>query len=322
MPKISLILFLLTGLQSLAGMPERELRMTYSVDSTEVNQSLGQGQAKVVVYVKNNGFEEGETIQYGFDGSNSFAQLDKALSFDFNFNSGKHFLQFYAPQKTKMEEITTGQLQFKARTTTYLSIYFNELDNGPVLMKKPVIYLYPEEKTDVSVKLDIKGEPIFLYPAYKNEWKFEATPSGDLIFGDKTYHYLFWEAAQNRVFSGEELQSGYNVKRDEVVAFLEEKLTQAGLSSQEQADFITFWAPQLAANELNFVRFEFNEVCNRYAELDITPAPDHIYRIYMTWMPIESELDVVPQTIEVMNREGFCVLEWGGAEITSIDRPN
>ena len=51
------------------------------------------------------------------------------------------------------------------------------------------------------------------------------------------------------------VESGFFVGSDQVVSFLEKKLTDAGLSSKEQADFITFWGPKLAQNELNFVHF-------------------------------------------------------------------
>jgi len=187
-----------------------------------------------------------------------------------------------------------------------------------ITVDKPVIYLYPEEETEVELKLNIAGDPIFFYPAYENGWKFTASESGELTFGDNAYNYLFWEAAQSRTFSEEELKTGFNVKKGDVVSFLEQKLTLAGLNSKEQADFITYWGPRLSANELNFVRFEFNEACNRYAEIDISPEPAHVYRLYMTWMKIESELDVVPQKIETFNRDGFTVLEWGGSELDQI----
>ena len=36
---------------------------------------------------------------------------------------------------------------------------------------KPVIYLYPESKTDVTVKLDYAGELTCTYPEYQDGWK-------------------------------------------------------------------------------------------------------------------------------------------------------
>ncbi len=39
---------------------------------------------------------------------------------------------------------------------------------------KPVIYLYPEEKLEVTVKLDYAGTLTCTYPAYNGEWNVTA----------------------------------------------------------------------------------------------------------------------------------------------------
>ena len=225
---------------------------------------------------------------------------------------GKHIFQFYYSEN--YYEIYTDSLEVRAQ---FHSIYEIRMERSDIqiMVDKPVIYLYPEDEIDVEVRMNIHGKPTFFYPEYQDGWKFKAAPTGDLTFGNKTYNYLFWEASQNRSFSKQELKSGFNVKREKVISFLEEKLNLAGLNSKEKADFITYWGPRLAANDLNFVRFEFNEECNRYAELDITPKPKSIYRIYMTWMSIPLEMEVEEQEIESYSREGFTVLEWGGSEI-------
>ena len=51
--------------------------------------------------------------------------------------------------------------------------------------EKPVIYLYPEVPTEVSVKLTIDGKLTCTYPAYDKGWdNFTAHPDGTLIFPD------------------------------------------------------------------------------------------------------------------------------------------
>ena len=45
--------------------------------------------------------------------------------------------------------------------------------------EKPVIYLYPEEVTDVTVQLDYSGKLTCTYPAYENGWT--VTPAPDSI---------------------------------------------------------------------------------------------------------------------------------------------
>ena len=45
---------------------------------------------------------------------------------------------------------------------------------------KPVIYLYPEEETTVSVQLDYTGQLTTTYPAYGDGWTVTAHPDGTL----------------------------------------------------------------------------------------------------------------------------------------------
>ncbi len=139
-------------------------------------------------------------------------------------------------------------------------------------------------------------------------------------FGNATYNYLFWEAKSTNSIDISQVKTGFFVKNDEVISFLEEKLTEAGLTSQEQADFITFWAPRLNQNKLNFIHFMFNQTCNRLAELNISPTPDNIYRIYILWSKVDEEFEIDEQKIIRANREGFTVIEWGGQHHTMIQK--
>ena len=64
-------------------------------------------------------------------------------------------------------------------------------DRGDVTAK-PVIYLYPEEETQVTVKLDYAGELTCTYPAYDDGWTVTAQPDGTLTdAAGQTYSYLF-----------------------------------------------------------------------------------------------------------------------------------
>ena len=59
---------------------------------------------------------------------------------------------------------------------------------------KPVIYLYPEEETAVSVQLDYDGALTTTYPAYEGGWRVTALPDGTLYDEQgREYSYLFWE---------------------------------------------------------------------------------------------------------------------------------
>ena len=112
---------------------------------------------------------------------------------------------------------------------------------------------------------------------------------------------------------------GFVVEGENATAFLEEKLITAGLNAQERTDFITYWAPRMTQHENVFIQFKFNSDCNDHATLNITPNPDEIYRIYILWRPTENlVIQPKPQSIPVMKREGFTVVEWGGQKLPTI----
>lgn len=56
----------------------------------------------------------------------------------------------------------------------------NRDDPANQLNAKPVICLYPEETTEVDVKLDVDGEFLSTWPAYENGWTVTAQPDGAL----------------------------------------------------------------------------------------------------------------------------------------------
>ena len=51
-----------------------------------------------------------------------------------------------------------------------IAITESDFTPDPDVCYKPVIYLYPDEKTDVSVKLDINGKFTCTYPSYDDGW--------------------------------------------------------------------------------------------------------------------------------------------------------
>ncbi|MFK7784268.1 MAG: hypothetical protein AB8B56_04080 [Crocinitomicaceae bacterium] len=255
-------------------------------------------------------FERPLSVLYSIDGENGKQRMEKQ-SITIKTTPGKHIFQFYYSRH--YYEVYTDSLDIKAKHhNTYQVQLFQAAKMQ--MEEKPVIYLYPEETTEVRVKLDIHGENPFYYPAYNNGWNVAASPNGELRFDDKVYNYLFWEAQSRTILTPKQTASGFFVTGKDAVSFLEEKLTLAGLNSKEQADFITYWGPRLAQNKLNFIHFEFNESCNEYANLEISPTPDNLYRIFMIWGSVTEEFQTTEQTIEPFDRTGFSVLEWGGKE--------
>ncbi len=178
--------------------------------------------------------------------------------------------------------------------------------------EKPVIYLYPEEEMEVSVTLDYAGELTAAYPAYGDGWTVTAQPDGTLTdAAGKTYHYLFWEGENEGDY---DFSRGFVVPGEETAEFLEQSLTALGLNSRERNEFIVYWLPRMQGNAYNLISFQQEAYTDR-ARLTVTPEPDSVLRVFMAWKGLEEPVEVAPQTLEPAPREGFTVVEWGGAEV-------
>ena len=185
-------------------------------------------------------------------------------------------------------------------------------DSGLLENYKPVIYLYPETPTDVSVSLTLDGELTCTYPAYGEGWDhFTAHPDGTLFGPDgKEYYCLYWEGIQNTEW---DFSRGFCVKGSDTAAFLEWALAEQGLTAREANEFIIYWLPRMEGNPYNVISFQTTAYTDT-AVLDITPAPDTLLRVFMAWYPSEEAVEMEAQEFETVERRGFTVVEWGGSE--------
>ena len=186
------------------------------------------------------------------------------------------------------------------------------LSNANPATAKPVIYLYPEQPTEVSVKLGYPKEDFtYTYPAYNDGWHVLAQPDGRLTnLADNTEHYyLFWEGNKKVDWN---LSQGFIVKGSDTELFLRDKLSFMGLTPREYNDFITFWVPEMKNNPYNLISFSFAQY-EQLAPLDITPKPDSILRVHMVYKRLTQPVDIAAQTLIPWQRKGFAVVEWGGS---------
>ena len=178
--------------------------------------------------------------------------------------------------------------------------------------EKPVIYLYPEAETDVTVRLDYAGDLTCTYPAYDCAWRVAAAPDGTLTDErGQTYRYLYWEGTDNVQY---DFSEGFCVPGSETAAFLEDALAQLGLTRAEANEFIIYWLPQMEQNAYNLISFQ-SDAYTDAAKLTITPQPDTLLRVFMAWKPLTSAVEIVPQTLTAPERTGFTAVEWGGAKV-------
>lgn len=192
-----------------------------------------------------------------------------------------------------------------------------EIDNMIVestTKDKPIIYLYPEQETEVTVKVENPQNLTHTYPKYENEWKVLAKPNGDLkdLKTGRNLYALYWEGI-NTVEPN--MNEGFIVKGEDTIKFLEEKLEVLGLNEREAEEFIVYWLPKLESNKYNFIRFQTEEEINNNMSLEITPKPDTVIRIVMEFKGIEKPIQIQEQKLSTPQRTGFTVVEWGGTEI-------
>ena len=183
---------------------------------------------------------------------------------------------------------------------------------GNTRSEKPVIYLYPEQEQEVSVRLDYDGKLTCTYPAYDDGWNVTAAPDGTITDeSGQEYNYLYWEGDSNQEY---DFSEGFCVAGENTAEFLEDALVRLGLTRREANEFIVYWLPRMEQNEYNLISFQ-NEAYTDHARLSIQPEPDTVIRVFMAYKPLDHYQEIPEQPLSAPERSGFTVVEWGGSEL-------
>ncbi len=181
-----------------------------------------------------------------------------------------------------------------------------------VTTAKPVIYLYPEEPLDATVTLDYKGALTCTYPKYEDGWRVTANPDGTLVDAmGKQYSYLYWEGVEQEHY---DFSEGFCVAGDNTAEFLEIALEKLGLNRREANEFIVYWLPMMEGNPYNVLSFQ-TTAYEEAAKLSVSPEPDSVIRVFMAWYGVEEQVSIPSQELITPQRQGFTVVEWGGARV-------
>ena len=182
---------------------------------------------------------------------------------------------------------------------------------GGAEMGKPVIYLYPEKTSGVTVNVEPTGGISVSEPAIGKGWKVIATPESVIynISNKKLYPYLFWEGFATNFKTPEE---GFVIAVSDVEKFFDSKLAILGLNEKEIADFKEFWIPRLSEKPYYFITFVPKKTFDQYAPLTVTPTPDSVIRVFFDYKGLDKAINVKEQKLETPKRNGFTVVEWGG----------
>jgi predicted nucleic acid-binding protein len=175
----------------------------------------------------------------------------------------------------------------------------------PVL--KPNIYLYPEKEQSVQLTFRYPQQLTRVIPDYVNYWKVIATPAG---FLDDTYDFLFYEALVQEVFFQKDF--GWKLPVNDRETSLEEILDLYRFNEQEKYDFMEFWLSKLDPTIEYLVYPQETEIIDWVMPVDVTPEPARSYRLWFHFIPADGSDIVEPDTVEVIIRERFTLVEWGG----------
>lgn len=208
--------------------------------------------------------------------------------------------------------IGVGLILIVILTVLIITIILRAYPDPAQRVRKPVIYLYPEEEAEVSVKLTVVGKLTCTYPEYSGGWTVTAKPDGTLVDADgNTYNYLYWEGVSDAEY---DFSKGFCVKGEDTAVFLEHALAELGLNRREANEFIVYRLPLMQDNPYNIISFQ-SDIYTDAAKLDIAPEPDTMIRVFMAWHSADEAVEIEEQELTSPERVGFTVVEWGGAEV-------
>lgn len=285
-----------------------------------INSTLGEGVTPFVYSVGNDFFSNGTVIAVAKEdaGLTSATVDDVYRDEDYNIHLSGHYAS--PSDTTSLSGIVTF-IQIQNIQPKTVDLVWNDsqtynVDPHDVTEKKPIVYLYPETTTKVSVKLGSPERITSDYPNYNNGWNVTAEPNGTLTDSNgKKFYALYYESLNTKKYSSESLKEGFVVKKDDVEDFLDEKLALLGLNYKEKEEFITYWIAELEAKPFVYIRFQNFDEIERNMSLKVSPKPDTMIRIMMEYKPLDNAINIKKQPLRKAERKGFTVVEWGGTEV-------
>lgn len=207
---------------------------------------------------------------------------------------------------------------------------------------KPVVYLYPQKTTAVHLSFSSLVELNTNIPTYHNGWLVNASPIGVLTdlqtqytdcskidsahFGSEyaakacktnSYPYIYWsgKSVEN---SYPKVSGGWVVEKKDLLAFMQNKLTEIGLTEKESSDMTSYWVPKMSEKNAPYYRIAFIQTkeMNQFIPMHVDPKPDSVLRVFLDWKALSDKPSVVPtpQRFEKLVRNGFTFVEWGGKQ--------
>lgn len=294
----------------------------YNVVSSKFNSEIKEGYCLVRGVVMD---ENDEPVWEGLVSNlsrDAFGHTDDNGEFKFLMPSKDTSIFFYHDQ---YEEIVIWNYNFQSQHEVIVKFYTRKTQMIRYEVEKPVIYIYNEEPTELTITVKPKGNLHFTYPEMNKEWFVKTNKDGSLanLSNQKNYPYLFWEGDQENLSFKQEngIYNGSLINKEELIPFLTSTLNEIGLNFKERSDFITYWAPKMMDKNYVFVQFLCDKAYeSEIAELRIEPAPQSSKRVFMLFKGFDDDqigFEYQPQVFQSMERKGLTLIEWGGANLNN-----
>lgn len=177
---------------------------------------------------------------------------------------------------------------------------------------KPAVYLYPQQTSFVTVKVESSQPLTYTNPAYPADgWGVLANPSGQISYQNKFYDYLYYETKASDD-SIDVPKKGYVVAGDALAELFSKILPKLGLNSKEVSQFSEYWTHALPKSNYYYVGIIPGSNLENITSLVINPKPQTEIRVTLYFKPLDQKIEVEQPTIVTPARTGFTVVEWGG----------
>ena len=173
---------------------------------------------------------------------------------------------------------------------------------------KPNIYIYPNEKIQLTVKLDFPmgGEIVTSIPEYGTGWNVLVDTTGLM---DNTYSYLFYESIQPDIW---QRNYGWSIKTADLDLFFRKNMTEYGFKGREIEDFVDYWIPRLKDSPFYSIYPQTKNLIDNVIKFDFSKQPDNLLRLfYVIKGNNQLQERLIEPRIDNFNREGYFVTEWG-----------
>lgn len=220
---------------------------------------------------------------------------DDSLSTDFEpthtyFDDGKYIVSLMASNNS------TSDLFIDT-----LNVEWQQVD-------KPNIYIYPDSTINlcVSLKFPQGGRVTNSIPAInKNEWCVKVDSNGKI---NNLYDFLFYESIQPDIW---QIEKGWCISTNLLEDFFMTNMQDYNFNDKEIADFLDHWIPILNEYEYYKIYPQTSEIIETVIELGFSSQPNNVWRLFYGVIGCNEFEEIPVPEIEVMNRNGFTVIEWG-----------